>query len=157
MTKFLEAHNGALINADTISYIGVDIDEERWAHFKDKDAKPVKLADGRSSPEMALAPMFPASPGYMHLRVFGGAKGIHRTPIVGWRVHDGVAHPIPIVHDDIGAYKIETATLLPDGRVHARVIGSFGQRDVFADETAWLRAVEDCWRKETGERVLKAV
>ena len=28
---------------------------------------------------------------------------------------------------------------------------------MFADETAWVRAVEAYWRRETGERVLKVV
>ena len=56
-----------------------------------------------------------------------------------------------------GARKIETAILLPDGWVFANTIGCIGQHDVFADETAWLRAVEAHWRKETGERVLKAL
>jgi hypothetical protein len=97
-----------------------------------------------------------AAPGYMYLRVYGGADGMFRTPIVGRRVHDGVAYPIALVDNNIGARKIETAILLPDGRVFANTIGCIGQHDVFADETAWLRAVEAHWRKETGERVLKA-
>ena len=68
-----------------------------------------------------------------------------------------MAHPITLVDDNIGAHKIETAILLPDGRVYARTIGHFGQHDVFADEVAWMKAVEAYWRKETCERVLKAV
>ena len=45
MTTFLEADDGSLINADTISWIN-GLPEEAWAHFKDKEQKSIKLADG---------------------------------------------------------------------------------------------------------------
>ena len=47
--------------------------------------------------------------------------------------------------------------MLPDGRVFARAVRFHGRTEVFADETAWLKAVESYWRKETGGAVLKAV
>lgn len=74
---------------------------------------------------------------------------------MGWRIDGHDSHPVTFSDDNIGAHKIETAVLQPDG---AGVRPSHeGHRKMFADETAWVRAVEAYWRRETGERVLKVV
>jgi len=54
----------------------------------------------------------------------------------------------------IAGTKIETAILLPDGRVFARSIGFHGQHDVFDDEVAWMKAVEASWRRESAKPAL---
>ena len=102
MAKFLEADNGDLINADAIQWIRRDDEERPIAHFND-GRKPVMLMSGWSDVEMALMPIVAAAPGSMHLRVHRGAAKVFRTPIVAWRIDDGVARPITLVDDNIGA------------------------------------------------------
>jgi hypothetical protein len=99
----------------------------------------------------ALAPIVPATPGFVCLRYYDFNDGeepfYERLPIVAWRVAQRKTYPV-VPNDEYVCPITREAVLLSDGRV-VEMAG-----DIFDNEEAWRSAIRE--RSSSWDREVEA-